>query len=190
VAARRQEDLAAMEVLGCEARWLEFTDHQYEPPERRPSPADVASCLRPAIEQLQPTAVFLPMGLANPDHALAHEAGLLVRAELAEAGGQTSWFCYEDAGYKHLPGLLAWRVSKLFRSGLWPTPSVVPVELDMARKRRAIGEYASQLGPLQRDHLLQERLDANVPEQYWRLDQPPAGWERLSSADDLSGTGR
>jgi hypothetical protein len=55
----------------------------------------------------------------------------------------------------------------------------------MAAKREAIELYASQVGPLQRDHLLRERLDANVPEQYWRLDPPPPGWERLSSADDL-----
>ena len=45
----------------------------------------------------------------------------------------------------------------------------------MAAKRAAIACYASQLAPLQRDHLLAERLDANVPEQYWRLDPPPEG---------------
>jgi UDP:flavonoid glycosyltransferase YjiC (YdhE family) len=100
-------------------------------------------------------------------------------------GMAVQWMAYEDAGYKHLPGLLAWRISKLFRSGLWPTPAVVPVQPDMAAKRTAIGHYTSQVAPLERDHLLSERLDANVPEPYWRLDPPPPGWERLMSADDL-----
>ena len=118
------------------------------------------------------------MGLANPDHALTHEAALLARA----APRGLAWFAYEDAGYKHLPGLLAWRVATLFKSGLWPTPAMVPVEPDADRKRRALACYRSQLAPLERDHALAERLAANVPEQYWRLDTPPAGWERLSES--------
>jgi LmbE family N-acetylglucosaminyl deacetylase len=185
VAARRAEDLAAMEAMGAVPRWLEFTDHQYQPADQRPSRSEVAAALQQAITDVGPTAVFLPMGLANPDHVLTHDAGLLARAALAEAGFTPLWFGYEDGGYKHLPGLLAWRVSKLFGHGLWPTPAVVPVNPDMAAKREAIELYASQVRPLQRDHLLSERLNANVPEQYWRFEQPPAGWERLSSADDL-----
>jgi LmbE family N-acetylglucosaminyl deacetylase len=71
-------------------------------------------------------------------------------------------------------------VTKLFKAGLWPTPSVVPIEPDMDRKRAAIAFYKSQVAPLERDHVLSERLAANVPEQYWRLDPPPAGWELLT----------
>jgi LmbE family N-acetylglucosaminyl deacetylase len=100
---------------------------------------------------------------------------LLVR----EHQPQRTWFCYEDHGYKHVPGLLAWRVAKLFRSGLWPTPAIVPVQADMALKRKAIDCYRSQLPPLEAEHALSERLEANVPEQYWRLAPPPAGWEGL-----------
>jgi LmbE family N-acetylglucosaminyl deacetylase len=185
VAVRRHEDLAAMAAMRAVPVWLDFTDHQYQVPEQRPAAAEVAPALQRAIAEARPTAVFLPMGLANPDHVLTHDAGLLARVALAAAGSAPLWFCYEDAGYKHLPGLLAWRVAKLFRHGLWPTPAVIPVQPNMAAKREAIELYASQVGPLQRDHLLRERLDANVPEQYWRLDPPPPGWERLSSADDL-----
>jgi hypothetical protein len=50
----------------------------------------------------------------------------------------------------------------------------------MARKRAAIGLYKSQVPPLQRDHALDERPDANVPEQFWRLEPPPKGWELLT----------
>lgn len=189
VAARREEDRAAMAVMGAMPVWLDFPDHQYLEPDRRPTPERVAVDLGEAIVGAAPTAVFLPLGLANPDHVLTHDAGLLARAALEGSGTGPAWFCYEDAGYKHLPGLMAWRISRLFRSGLWPTPAVVPVQPDMATKRAAIAAYQSQVAPLERDHLLSERLAANVPEQFWRLDPPPPGWERLTSADDLDGPG-
>ncbi len=176
VGARHEEDRAAMESMGASPVWLDFVDGQYLADGDRPSAADIAADLKTAIESANPTAVFLPMGIAHPDHMITHDAGLLVRAETNE---DVSWFCYEDHGYKHLPGMMAWRVSRLFRSGVWPTPSIVPVEVDMAAKRAAIDCYKSQLGPLQRDHLLDERLDANVPEQHWRLATAPRGWERL-----------
>jgi LmbE family N-acetylglucosaminyl deacetylase len=175
VAVRRKEDRAALSLLSATPVWLEFPDHQYLARSQRPRPSDVAPALAAAVKDAGPTAVFMPMGLANPDHVLTHDAGLCVRAENPDI----SWFCYEDHGYKHLPGLLAWRVAKLFRAGIWPTPSIVPIEPDMPRKREAINCYVSQLAPLERDHALTERLDANVPEQYWRLASPPPGWERL-----------
>ncbi len=187
VAVRREEDRAAMAAMAASPVWLEFSDHQYLSTEQRYSPGDVAPALRRAVDEARPTAVFLPLGLANPDHGLTHDAGLLVREAMEGGPGAPLWFGYEDAGYKHLPGLLAWRVAKLFRQSLWPTPAVVPVQPDMDAKRAAIACYTSQIGPLERDHLLSERLDGNVPEQYWRLDRPPSGWERLSSADDLDG---
>jgi LmbE family N-acetylglucosaminyl deacetylase len=176
VAARRHEDDAALALLDAGAVRLEFADHQYLPPEERPTAGHVAPALEEALLGIVPTAVFLPMGLANPDHVVTHDAGLQVR----DAHRELAWFCYEDHGYKHLPGLLAWRVAKLLRSGLWPTPAVVPIQPDMARKREAIACYRSQVAPLERDHVLSERLDANVPEQFWRLAPPPRGWEALA----------
>jgi LmbE family N-acetylglucosaminyl deacetylase len=77
VAARRLEDAAAMEVLGATPVWLEFSDHQYLPRKERATPAEVAVALEKALSDADPTAVFIPMGLANPDHVTAHEAGLL-----------------------------------------------------------------------------------------------------------------
>jgi len=182
VAVRRQEDLAAMALLGAGHVWLDFPDHQYLAVEDRPTPEQVAPALEEAIRASEATAVFLPMGIANPDHELSHNAGLLVRAAIGEEEGAPAWFCYEDQGYKHLPGMLAWRVSKLFRGGLWPTPAIVPVGRDMAGKTAAIMEYATQVAPLEQDHMLTERLEGNVPEQYWRLAPPPPGWEGLLDA--------
>jgi LmbE family N-acetylglucosaminyl deacetylase len=176
VAVRREEDAAAMAVLGSVYRWLEFADHQYLAPAERPTPDDVAPALAATIAEIDPTSVFFPMGLANPDHVMVHDACLEVREEQA----QREWFCYEDHGYKHLPGLLAWRVAKLLRSRPWPTPAIIPHEPDEERKRRAIWCYRSQIAPLERDHALSARLEARVPEQFWRLAPPPEGWEGLA----------
>jgi LmbE family N-acetylglucosaminyl deacetylase len=118
------------------------------------------------------------MGLANPDHVATHDAGML----LAPRRTDITWFCYEDSGYKHIPGMLAWRVAKLFKGDLWPTPMIVPIVHDMERKREAIACYVSQLPPLNRDHSLGSRIGGGVPEQYWLLAPPPAGWERLRDA--------
>lgn len=175
VAVRRTEDLAAMEVLGAVPLWLEFSEHTYLPEAERPTPADVAPVLESAIEAKAPTAVFVPMGLANPDHVVTHDAAMLVRQRHPE----WVWFLYEDHGYKHIPGLLAWRVAKLFRSLTWPTPALVPVSPDFGHKEKALMCYASQIAPLKHDHALSERLDANTPEQFWRLGPPPPGWEGL-----------
>ena len=178
VALRQEEDRAAMEVLGAEPMWLDFADHQYLPKRERPTAAAVAPVLEAAILGRSPTAVFLPMGLANPDHVMTHDAGMLVYDRHPE----WAWFCYEDHGYKHLPGLLAWRVATLMKSGRWPTPAIVPVDAETEGKRKAIWCYVSQIAPLERDHALTERLAANVPEQFWRVAAPPRGWEGLADS--------
>lgn len=180
VAARRLEDEAALAVLCAEHVWLDVADHQYLAAHERQPAEEVAPSLKQAISSVAPTAVFLPMGIANPDHVMTHDAGMIARGELLSEGDDAAWFCYEDHGYKHIPGLLAWRVVKLFKAGIWPTPAIVPVDPDMSKKRQAIARYVSQIPPLERDHALSERLDANVPEQYWRIDKPPRGWEGLT----------
>ncbi len=177
VALRREEDRAAMRVMDATPVWLDFVDHQYLAPEERADPKEIAVALEGVIDDVQPTAVFLPMGLANPDHVATHDAG----ASIAVRRRDVTWLCYEDSGYKHIPGMLAWRIAKLFASDLWPTPMVVPADLDHARKRDAIECYKSQLAPLDRDHALAARIGGDVPEQHWQLAPPPVGWERMRS---------
>ena len=178
VALRREEDLKGLAELGARAHWLEFSDWQYLEPQQRPTAEEVAAALEPAILEHRPTAVFAPMGLGNPDHDLTHQAAMVVRAQHLDL----AWFCYEDQGYKHLPGLLAWRVARLLRRGPWPTPAIIPHEEDEDRKRRAIWCYASQIGPMDQGGRLTRRLEAKVPEQFWRLAPPPKGWEGLSES--------
>jgi LmbE family N-acetylglucosaminyl deacetylase len=174
VAARRLEDEAALAVLGADHAWLDFADFQYLEPGTY-TPEQVAEPLEAAIVGCAPAAVFFPFGLANPDHVLTHDATRLVRDRHPEL----AWFCYEDQGYKHIPGMLAWRVSSLFRAGLWPTPAVVGIVTDPEPKRRALACYASQIPALENDWAIDDALDAPVPEQYWRLAPPPPGWEGL-----------
>jgi LmbE family N-acetylglucosaminyl deacetylase len=172
--ARRKEDARALGELRAQPVWLEFVEHQYLDRDDRVQPAAIVDELEAAIRRADPTMVVAPFGLANPDHDCTHEAALLVRERLSDP----AWFCYEDTGYKHVPGLLAWRVAGLFRTGVWPTPAVMPVSPDATAKQAALAHYSSQMRALEADWQLSAKLAA--PEQYWRLAPPPEGWERLA----------
>ena len=182
-AARRAEDEAALATLDAEPVWLDFVEHSYLEREDWVRPDAVVGELADVIRRFDPTAVFVPFGLANPDHDCTHDAAMLARERLVadETARDIAWFCYEDTGYKHIPGLLAWRVSKLFRGGLWPTPAAVPITVDHERKLRAVGCYPSQLRALEADWQVSIKLAAPAPEQYWRLAPPPEGWGVLST---------
>ena len=129
------------------------------------------------LRELAPTAVLLPFGLANPDHVATHDAGMLVRERFAEP----SWLCYEDSGYKHIPGhaRLA-RVASCSGTGSGRRRSRSAFDEQDARKRAALDCYRSQLLALEADWQLGPKLVA--PEQLWRLAPPPAGWEGLADA--------
>jgi LmbE family N-acetylglucosaminyl deacetylase len=174
LAARREEDDGALAALGAEPVRLDFVEHQYLDRSEWVRPSAIVDALEAAVRQVAPTMVVAPFGLANPDHGCTHEAALLVRERIPEP----AWFCYEDTGYKHVPGLLAWRVSKLFHAGVWPTPVAMPVAADPSIKPRALSQYRSQVRALEADWQLSAKLPA--PEQYWRLAPPPEGWEVLS----------
>jgi LmbE family N-acetylglucosaminyl deacetylase len=182
--ARRAEDAAALSLLDATPVWLDFVEHSYLERADWVRPDHVVDALAVAVAELDPTAVFAPFGLGNPDHDCTHDAAMLVRERFEEdpARSAVSWFLYEDTGYKHIPGLLAWRVARLFRRGLWPTPAAVPVDTDRARKDAAVARYPSQLLALEAEWAIGTKLDAPAPEQFWRLSSPPPGWEGLSDA--------
>lgn len=176
LAIRRAEDARALGELGAVPRWLDFVEHQYLDRPEWVDAAQTVDRLEAELRALDPTAVLLPFGIANPDHGATHDSGMLVRDRF----GEPSWFCYEDFGYKHIPGLLAWRVSQLFRRGVWPTPVAIEVDASDARKRSALAHYESQVLALETDWQMAPKLVA--PEQLWRLDGPPPGWESLTDA--------
>lgn len=180
VALRREEDRAALAVLGCTSTWLPFTDNQYDEPApaaARPPVDDVAAALEAALDALAPTAVVIPFGLANPDHVLTHDAALSVLQRRPHAW---PWFGYVEAGYCHIPGTVAWRTARLVRAGVWPTPAPVRVDGDLERKRAALRCYASQLPALAKDWGFDVESGSQVPESYWRLAAPPEGWGAMS----------
>ena len=156
--------------------WLEFSDHQYLEPKERPTPDEVAPVLAETIAGLDPTAVFFPMGLANPDHVMVHDACLQVLAATRACGGSAT----RTTGTSICPACWRGASAKLLRSQPWPTPAIVPHVPDEERKRRAIWCYTSQIPPLERDHALSTRMEGRVPEQFWRLAPPPRGWEGLA----------
>jgi LmbE family N-acetylglucosaminyl deacetylase len=175
--ARRHEDDAALAVLDATPVHLEFIEHSYLPGDRPVAPEVLVDVLAPALATLQPTLVIAPFGLANPDHDVTHRACMLARERL---GNDVSWWCYEDNGYKHIPGMLAWRVSSLFRRQVWPTPVCPPTDPGEARKQSAIACYPTQLLALEDDWAIGAKLAAPAPEQFWRLAPPPASWEGLA----------
>ncbi|MFA5885692.1 MAG: PIG-L family deacetylase [Acidimicrobiia bacterium] len=183
--ARRAEDAAALATLDAAPVWLGLVEHQYLPRDAWAGPDAIVDALEAAVREAAPTAVLAPFGLGNPDHDAAHDAAMLVRARVPEP----AWFLYEDMGYKHIPGLLAWRVARLFVAGVWPTPAALPVDVDARRKQAAVDCYPSQLRALEADWQIGAKLAAPAPEQFWRLAPPPPGWERLSEPAGLGITG-
>lgn len=178
---RRAEDEAALARFAATPVWLDFVEHSYLERSDWVRPEQVVDRLEEAVRAAQPTAVFAPFGLANPDHDCTHDAAMLVRDRMADdAGGGPAWFCYEDTGYKHIPGLLAWRIARLFKRTAWPTPAAVPIEVDHERKLAAYACYPTQVAALEAEWALSVKLSAPAPEQYWRLAPPPPGWEALT----------
>ncbi len=174
--ARKQEDTAALATVGATPVWLDHWEHQYLDRPHWVGAEAVVDSLEAAVRASRPTMVLMPFGLANPDHDVTHQATLAVRERMPEP----AWFCYEDTGYKHIPGMLAWRVAQLFRRGLWPTPAAIPLDAGRDAKAAAVACYRSQLLALEADWNLAPKLAAS-PEQFWRLAPPPPGWEGLSA---------
>jgi LmbE family N-acetylglucosaminyl deacetylase len=177
MAVRRAEDRAALGLLGATPHHLDFVEHTYNDGDRPVAPDVLAGPLEAAIRAHQATAVLVPFGLANPDHDVTHAAAMLARDRFANE--DVAWFCYEDCGYKHIPGMLAWRVARLFAREVWPTPVCPRVSTDHACKRAAVECYPTQLLALEDDWQINAKLDSPAPEQFWRLAPPPSGWPRL-----------
>jgi LmbE family N-acetylglucosaminyl deacetylase len=177
---RRHEDHAALDLLDATPVHLEFVEHTYNASDVPVAPEVLVEVLVPALERLDPTLVIAPFGLANPDHDVTHRACMLARDHL---GDGVSWWCYEDNGYKHIPGMLAWRISKLFRRRIWPTPVCPTTDVSETRKQNAVACYPTQLLALEDDWSIMAKLAAPAPEQFWRLAPPPAGWERITESE-------
>jgi len=158
IATRREEDRAALAMLGARPLWLEFLDSQYA---ASPSVETVSAALRRSMPRTATTA--FPLGLFHSDHRLASEAVL----RLASASPDRTWLVYEEALYRRIPGLVEERVAALERTGFTLSRCRV-LSASRSLKEKAIGCYASQLRGLASPGRPGYR-DALDPESYWRL---------------------
>jgi len=165
MAARREEDRAALGLLGAEARWLDFCQRSHLPPDNQVDVSALTDAVGAVIDEVEPSAVAFPFGLGHPDHELTHRATVALMAGRPEV----AWYCYEDLPYRILPGVLAARINELLAAGIRPTPSPVPLDGSHDRKAAAFHAYTSQAGPLDDDWGIDEMLAGAVGEGWWRL---------------------
>jgi LmbE family N-acetylglucosaminyl deacetylase len=159
VAARREEDGAALAVLSAGAIWLDFLDSQYLD---SPRESTLSEALAGLIERNLPGTVLLPAGLFHSDHVLVHAATL----GLCRAYPQRCWIMYEDAPYRRIAGCLQRRLAALLADGFSATPIAAP-ESATGTKRAAVACYRSQL------RAMRQPADLVAPEGYWRLEPVP-----------------
>ena len=171
VAARREEDRAALAILGARPVWLEFCDSQYG---LSPTAQEVAAPLEAAIVASGATSIAIPLGLFHSDHALTHAACLIV---MRRRPGPT-WLAYEEALYRTLPKLVDMRLRELSDAGI-EARAAFSLRTE-EQKRSAVEEYRSQLRALSTPGRLGHQ-DAFQEERFWRLKHVPprrAGPER------------
>lgn len=152
VTARLQEDLAAMDLMGCDSLWLGLLDSIYRMPfaydtrEKlfgRPLPDDpLYTSLRdvlPHLRQLFPQARFyVPMGIGyHVDHQIVYDIALeYLTGHMA---------LYEDVYYVLLAGERERRMAEL-RQTL--QAEYIDISASIDRKVAAINCYASQVPEL------------------------------------------
>lgn len=170
IARRREEDRAALEILGATPRWCDFGDSQYR---HTPLPKELSAAVAGAIAQLAPRTVLIPAGLFHSDHALLHEAAILLMH--GPAGSVSTWLMYEEPSYRRIPGLLQRRLADLASRGIRATPAPAPGQAEMeaveaaALKHEAVHCYASQLRAI--EHTVKEGyIDVFAPERYWLVE--------------------
>ena len=160
VAVRRAEDRRALATLGARPLWLDFYDSQYG---CSPTVAAVADALDAALLGAPPL-VFMPLGLFHSDHHLAHAACLNVLRRRPER----TWFAYEEAMYRRVPGSVVERLAALRGAGIAPACAGTSSGEGRAAKERAIAAYASQLRALAAPKK-PGYADACAAERYWSL---------------------
>lgn len=155
---RRQEDEAAMAILGSRSRWLDFLDAIYRDElyltdealfgPVKPADGSVAQAISRAlvavVAEVRPTRVYLPLGVGNHvDHQICYGLG----HELDRSDADVLF--YEDFPYVATPGLLEARLQAIGRS---VEPVIVSITETIDRRIEAIRCYASQLPTIFRFH--------------------------------------
>lgn len=164
VHARTIEDNHALALLDAIPVRLPFRDCQYLD---SPSIGKLAAALEETIYGSTANTLLMPLGLFHKDHALVFDACCEILPRLSHL----TWFAYEEAIYRPMPGVVQARLGDLAKRGIVATPAHPCADhtIDYARqtlfKREAVFAYESQLrafGPHGCD-------DVFASERYWRL---------------------
>jgi len=162
VGTRRAEDAAALRALGARPAWLDHRDAQYG----GAAPAEtLARCLAQALEAAAPDVVAAPLGLFHSDHLRAREAALLARERSCV---EARWLLYADGAYAALPGAVRGALAELRARGVALRRARLAGG-PLARKRRAVACYASQVRALATPGRLGV-APALRPERYWWIE--------------------
>ena len=127
IEARRDEDRQALATLGALPRCLDYLDDQYgqedsegsKDSEDRQWISSVARDVRRVIREIDPDVVLCPLGLFHHDHDRVHAAARLVLQQEQDR----TWYAYEDALYRRIPGLVQQRLAELAANHVVATPA-------------------------------------------------------------------
>jgi LmbE family N-acetylglucosaminyl deacetylase len=162
VIMRRREDIKALQELSAHPIWLDFLDSQYGV---TTSVAELKTALEELVVRLDPRRIFIPAGLFHSDHLLVHRALI----SLCRRSPERSWWMYEEAMYRRIPGLLSSRLDELHAMRMHVRPMKLAESMAMIMKRGVVNCYASQLRALK--YKSAEYGDIFSYEQYWHLGQ-------------------
>ncbi|HLZ09679.1 MAG TPA: PIG-L family deacetylase, partial [Chloroflexota bacterium] len=189
IKARREEDEAAMEVLGAEFRLLDFPDAIYrgdlylsdDDLFGRVKPQDagtflaVTRAIRSLFDEVGAASLFVPLGVGgHVDHRLCQAS-----ADALLGGGGPVYF-YEDFPYAATPGAADTRLREFTLS---LESEIVDVSSEIDQRIAAIAAYASQVPTIFRHHgpfdQVVRSYAANVAavpgeygERFWRVANP------------------
>jgi len=164
VHARTIEDNHALAILEAIPVRLPFRDGQYFD---SPSISKLAAALEEIIYGSTANTLLMPLGLNDADHERVFEACSEILPRLAHL----SWFGYEEAIHRRVPGVMQARLADLAQRGIVATPThpagsyAIDPQRQALIKREAVNAYVSQLhafGP-------QDCEDVFAPERYWQL---------------------
>lgn len=164
---RRGENAVALAHLHAQAVDLDHLDSQYVAASAAAmqhigavAKPTLAETLIASLARLQPSSVFIPMGLFHQDHIKVSDTLLVARRRLPHV----AWHAYADVPYSRRPELVEARHKQLSERGL--NMKSMNVYAPPGAKAAAVRAYTSQLrGLCHRD----EARIMQQTEQYWRI---------------------
>ena len=164
MAARRQEDRRALDLLGAISIPLEGLDREY-----RSGPPDMpklVAWVTDKLAALRPAEVMVPLGLYHEDHK--HASDVAIRA--TAAAGYKQCVVYGDWYHATKPELIEPRVAEITEQ-FGPLADITRRQGSRWSKRQAISRYRSQLKGMG-DNV--HRWGSRIEERYWSLALPPS----------------